>query len=297
MSFQQRVQFIGLLVGLLLLTSCHRQEAPPQADHPRLTPAVRLQDVIFRSAALDRDVQYRVILPKDIRAGTKLPVLYLLHGGGGGFRDWSNYSDIAQYAATGLILVMPEGDSSYYTNAVARPQDRYEDYLVNDLIVDVESRFPVAQQRSSRAIAGVSMGGFGAVKLALKHPELYTFAAGISSALDVPTRPFSIKRVGQWQQHRSIFGDWNGKVQKENDPYTLARTVDPTRIPYLYLSCGDKEGLLPANRNFVSILSERHFRFQFHVEHGGHDWNQWNMGLPKWLPSVLRSLSSAASSR
>ena len=65
-------------------------------------------------------------------------MLYLLHGGGGGFRDWSNYSDVAGYAERGLILVMPEGNSSYYTNSADRPQDRYEDYIVHDLIADVE---------------------------------------------------------------------------------------------------------------------------------------------------------------
>ena len=78
-------------------------------------------------------------------------MVYLLHGGGGGFRDWSNYSDVARFAEAGLLLVMPEGESSYYTNAVDPPQDRYEDYIVHDLIADVESRFPVATGRANIA--------------------------------------------------------------------------------------------------------------------------------------------------
>ncbi len=122
-------------------------------------------DVTFHSAALNRDMPYRAILPARIEPNQKLPVLYLLHGGGGGFRDWSNYSDVAGYAEHGLILVMPEGNSSYYTNSADRPQDRYEDYIVHDLIADVEQRFPAATDRAHRAIAGVSMGGFGAVVL------------------------------------------------------------------------------------------------------------------------------------
>lgn len=85
---------------------------------------------------------------------------------------------------------MPEGSSSYYTNAVDPPQDRYEDYIVNDLILDVERRFPVAPGRSNRAIVGISMGGFGAVKLALRHPDLFSFVGGISSAIDAPGAPF-----------------------------------------------------------------------------------------------------------
>jgi len=131
----------------------------PAADAPRLTSRVTLQDVSFRSAALGRDISYRVIQP--VGASKPLPVVYLLHGGGGGYRDWSNYSDVARYAESGLILVMPEGSSSYYTNAVDPPQDRYEDYIVHDLIADVQSRFAVAGGRSNRAIVGISMGGFG----------------------------------------------------------------------------------------------------------------------------------------
>jgi putative tributyrin esterase len=82
---------------------------------------------------------YRAVLPAQIASGQKLPVVYLLHGGGGGFHDWSNYSGVAQYAERGLILIMPEGNSSYYTNSVDHPQDRYEDYIVHDLIADVSA--------------------------------------------------------------------------------------------------------------------------------------------------------------
>lgn len=77
------------------------------------------------------------------------------------------------------------------------------------------------------------MGGYGAVALALKHPDLFVFAGGLSSALDVPTRPFSIKRIGQWRDYRAIFGPWKSNAGRENDPYTLARAADPAQGPYL----------------------------------------------------------------
>jgi len=148
-----------LCVFSLFLAACNRTEQEAQPDHPRLTPNVTMRDVAFRSAALNRDMQYRVVLPASIAAGVKLPVVYLLHGGGGNFRNWSNYSDVARFAERGLILVMPEGDESYYMNAAGRPRDRYEDYIVSDLIADIESKFPVAAGRANRAIVGVSMGG------------------------------------------------------------------------------------------------------------------------------------------
>jgi putative tributyrin esterase len=269
----------------LLMVACNREQVA-QSDRPRLTPNVAMRDVTFHSAALNRDMQYRVVLPASIAAGAKLPVVYLLHGVGGGFRDWSNYSDSARFAERGLILVMPQGNDSYFVNAAERPQDRYEDYIVNDLIADVEVRFPVAKGRGTRAIAGVSMGGFGAVKLALSHPELFVFAGAISPAVDVPSRPFSIKRIQQWWRHSSIFGRWGSQTRRNSDPFVLARSADPVKTPYLFLTCGNQEGLLPANRNFAALLEHRHFRYEFHVVPGGHDWNQWDQRLP----SVFRSL-------
>ena len=180
-----RIPRILAALCCLALSACHKK-AEPKPDHPRLTPNVIMHDVTFQSAALGREMTYRVIVPATIAASQKLPAVYLLHGGGGNFRDWSNYSDVARFAERGLILVMPEGNNSSYTNAVDRPNDRYEDYIAKDLISDVESKFPVSPDRSHRAVVGVSMGGFGAVNLALKHPDLFVFAAGIRTALDRP---------------------------------------------------------------------------------------------------------------
>ncbi|MBZ5532869.1 MAG: esterase family protein [Acidobacteriia bacterium] len=285
------------LIALALLVCCTKNASSPP-DHPRLTPGVIMRDVTFHNAALNRDMPYRVILPAKISSGQKLPVVYLLHGGGEGFRSWSNDSDVARFAEPhfaerGLILVMPEGHSSYYTNSADHQQERYEDYIVHDLIADVESKFPAAPGRASRAIIGVSMGGFGAVNMALKHPDLFFFAAGVSPAIDVPSRPFSIKRVDQWRHHSSIFGPWGSQTRRDNDPFVLARSAEPAKVPYLYLSCGDKEGLLPANRKFALLLDPRHLRYEFHVNPGGHDWNQWNAHLDRIFASLVEHMAKA----
>jgi putative tributyrin esterase len=277
---------IACICAVLLFTACTRKErvAP---DNPRLTSWVEMHDVSFYSAALNRDMPYRVILPKNIGANTKLPTVYLLHGSDGGFRDWSNNSDVAKFAERGLILVMPEGNDSYFVNAAERPQDRYEDYIVNDLIADVEKRFQAAEDRAHRAVVGVSMGGYGAVKLSFSHPDLFVFAAGISPAVDVPSRPFSIKRIQQWRRHSRIFGSWGSQTRRNGDPFVLARSADPAKIPYLYLTCGQQEGLLAPNNAFNTLLESRHFRHEFHVVPGGHNWNQWNERLPNVFQSLL----------
>jgi S-formylglutathione hydrolase FrmB len=285
--FLQRLLFALSLVSLsFTIVSCRPRQSS-SADAPRLTPNVSLQDVTFHSASLDRDIQYRVILPKPVATNQKYSAIYLLHGGGGNFRDWSNYSDAYKLAERGFILIMPEGHSSYYTNAASRPKDRYEDYITKDLISDVEQRFPVAPDRSNRAILGVSMGGFGAIKLALVHPDLYAFAGGLSPALDAPSRPFSVKRIEQWNRFRAIFGAWQGQVQSDNDPFLLVKSVDPAKTPYIFLSCGEQEGLLSANNKFSELLKERNFQFEYHSTRGNHDWSQWN----NWLPTVSESLT------
>ena len=103
----------------------------------------------------------------------------------------------------------------------------------------------------------------------------------------MPTRPFSIKRVQQWRHHSSIFGPWGSSTRHDNDPFVLARSADPAKTPYLFLTCGEQEGLLPANREFAGLLAQRRFRYEFHTVSGGHDWNQWNA----WLPGLFKSLS------
>jgi putative tributyrin esterase len=283
----------GVLFAIvLLLSGCRKKDEAPPPDHPRLTANVSLRDITFHSAALNRDMQYRVIMPLNVPA-QKLPVVYLLHGGGGVFRDWSNYSDVARFAEARLILVMPEGASSYYTNAVDPPQDRYEDYIAQDVIADVESKFPAATGRANRAIAGVSMGGFGAVKLGLRHPELFMFVGGMSSAIDVPRRAFAFRRFHQSRHYESIFGVAGSQTRRDNDPMILVRSANPETAPYFFLTCGEQEGLLPANREFAGLLEQHHFRFEFHTVAGGHNWEQWNA----WLPGLFRSLAERMNAR
>ena len=285
-----RLRLASLVLLLFSSVACHK-ESPPPSDHPRLTPNVRMQDVSFHSASLQRDMPYRVILPTNFSPGQKLPVVYLLHGGAGTYRDWSNYSDVSQFAAQGLLLVMPQADESYYMNAAQRPADKYEDYITRDLVADVQRLFPAAADRGRRAIVGVSMGGFGAITLAMKHLDLYGFAAGISSAIDVPSRPFSLKRMSQYRGHAQIFGPWGSPTRKANDPYLLAASVDPAGMPYFYLTCGEQEGLLPANQRFAALLKKRGFKSEFHPGAGGHDWNQWNRRLPELFEKLQQQIA------
>ncbi|MGA3045795.1 MAG: alpha/beta hydrolase family protein [Terracidiphilus sp.] len=287
---------LPLIPLALSLISCHQaQQLLP--DHPRQFPGVAMQDVTFFSPALNRNMPYRVYLPAKPVSGQKFPVVYLLHGGNGGFRDWSNYSDVARYAAPdnsgGLILVMPEGAFSYYMNAAEKPEDKYETYIVNDLISDVEERFPAAKGREGRAIVGISMGGFAALKLALSRPDLFVYVAALSPSIDILHRGLSPKRLGEWWRIRTIFGPSNSETRRTSDPFLLVQSANPVQTPYLFMTAGEQEPLLEPNQRFAARLRDHHFSYEFHTKPGGHNWTQWDAQLPGCFESLFKHLHPA----
>ena len=278
---------------LFCFLGCQRTQERP--DSPRLFPAVRMRDVTFHSSALNRDMPYRVFLPAKLVPGQKLPVVYLLHGGdGGGFRDWSNESGIAAYVTRNLILVMPEGAFSYYMNAVEKQEDRYEDYVLRDLMTDVATRFPAADGRGSRAIIGISMGGFAAIKWALSRPDLFVFVGALSPSIEVLHRDLRIRSkipgIEEWLRIRTIFGPPGSESRRSSDPFVLVESARPDRTPYIYFTVGEQEPFLEPNRRFAQRLQERKFRFEFHTSPGIHNWSQWDEQIPGCFDSLLQHL-------
>ncbi len=253
-----------------------------------------MTDVAFHSAALGREVTYRVYLPANPIPGQKLPVVYLLHGGGEDYRDWSNESNAAQYAAKGFLLVMPDGDESYWMNEVGASREKYEDFVTKDLIADVQNRFPARTDRGGRAIVGLSMGGFAVIDYALVHPDLFAFAGALSPAIDVPFRPFNIRRIGQGMKFRRIFGPVGNRERAARNPFELLQFATPSAAPYLYITAGENEPLLGPIRRFVARLKQRGFAYEFHTKPGGHDWGEWNSQIPGCFASLESHLTNAA---
>ena len=274
------------LAALAVIAGCHREQLT-EAARPRSFPGVASKDVSFYSSALDRNMTYAVYMPKDSAAGTRFPVVYLLHGCGGSFRDWTSNSDVGDYALKGLILIAVDGDCSYYMNAALDRKERYEDYFVHDVLADVESRFPVLPGRENRAVVGVSMGGFAAVNLAFIRPDLFAFAGAISPAIDVPSRHFSWSRWSQSMRFRRVFGPTGSTMRVHDDPFVLVKTADPAKTPYLYVTAGKQEPLLGPILPFVAFLKQRNYAYEFHTKPGGHDWSEWASQVPGCLDSLL----------
>jgi S-formylglutathione hydrolase FrmB len=261
------------------------QAPPQQASH----------DVTFQSSALSRSIKYRVLLPGGYATSTeRYPVLYLLHGLDGHYDDWSTRTELAVRAARlPLIVVMPEGGDSWYTNA-DDGSGRFEDYIAADLIADVESRFRVIRARYGRAIAGLSMGGYGAIKIALKHPNLFAAAASLSGAFDAAEPAFAERFTAHTAEMGRIFGEPGGETRRANDIYAIAEAASAAGAPALYIACGTSDPLLASNRKLVEIVQRRAFAYEYHETPGAHSWDYWNGRLETLLPWTMRMLRTGA---
>src|ERR1041385_8493285 len=149
----------------------------------------RVETVRFQSKLVNTTLPYNVILPDDYDSSptTRYPVLYLLHGLTGHYSDWVARTNVADYASEyRLIVVTPEGNDGWYTDSATVATDKYESYILKELIPDVQQRYRTIEARYGRSIAGLSMGGYGAIKFGLKSPSTFVFAASMSGAFSAP---------------------------------------------------------------------------------------------------------------
>ncbi len=152
----------------------------------------------FRELKLDsklmkREMPYRVILPvgyENSNEKTFYPVIYLLHGLTGHYNNWTDSTKLVEYAKNyKFIIVTPEGANGWYSDSVSAPNDKYESYIIQELIPEIEKKFRAKTDRENRVIAGLSMGGFGAMKFGLKYPEKFRLIGSFSGALGIVPIP------------------------------------------------------------------------------------------------------------
>ena len=213
------------------------------------------------------------------------PVLFLLHGLHSNYSAWSRYSSVERYACEkGLAVVMPDAGRSFYTNM--RYGYRYFDFFSQELPEVANRLFPLSRDRSQRFIAGLSMGGYGAFKLALSHPEQYAAAASLSGALSLTQIEDPDPLLPEWP---IIFGDNSKIVNSEDDLLYLAkRYYQQKQFPLrLFQCCGTEDFLYQSNQHFLKNGNELGLNLHYEESPGGHEWQYWDEQIKRvieWLP-------------
>ncbi len=277
----------------VLLTTVTFIARPVRAETPS-----RVETVVLKSAMLGASVSYNVVLPPDYAQspGTRYPVLYLLHGLSDHYSTWVLRTNLVDHATPyRLIVVTPEGNNGWYTDSATVPADRYESYLLEELIPHAQSRYCTLEEGYARGVAGLSMGGYGALKLALKHPQDFAFAASMSGALGAAR--YAEKDGGGWplvwQSVSQAFGPEDSPTRAGNDLFALVRGLSPDRLrglPYLYLDCGTEDGLVESNLAFAGLLLEKKIPHEYRQEPGVHNWERWDRQIREVLEQAAQKL-------
>lgn len=274
-AFRRPERAALLLVALVLaLAGMADAQAAPVPD----TARVRIVSI---PGSLPQPRNAVVVLPDGYhRSARRYPVLYLLHGHDGGHRNWMERTNLLAYTARlALIVVLPDAGNSWYTNSSARPDERFEDYVGRDVPAFVDQNFRTLTFREARYVAGLSMGGYGALMLALKHPSRFSLAGSFSGALGA-TRSTTSPTV------MDAFGPAGSASRAENDLTALARDARGLDASYFYIDTGSADPVLSSNREFVRAAAERPLAYEYHEVPGAHTWEYWNRRLPVFLALV-----------
>jgi S-formylglutathione hydrolase FrmB len=209
------------------------------------------------------------------------PVLYLLHGLSDDHSAWTRYTSIERYAADrGLAVVMPAVHRSFYADEAQG--HRYWTFVSEELPRVVESFFRISPRREDTFVAGLSMGGYGALKLALSQPERFAAAASLSGAVDVRSMASRPERA---EIVRRVFGD---EFKPSDDLYQLLAAADPATLPRLFIACGTEEERLPeANTRLIEQARARGIEVTTDFRPGVHEWGLWDdviQDVIAWLP-------------
>jgi putative tributyrin esterase len=212
------------------------------------------------------------------------PVLYLLHGLSDDDTVWVRRTSIERYVAPlGLAVVMPQVHRSFYTDEAYGL--RFWTFVSEELPEIVGRFFRVSQAREDTFVAGLSMGGYGALKLALRQPARFAAAASLSGALDVADLARS-NRQEDPMLWRRVFGE--RRVQgSDDDLFALVARAKPDSLPALHVSCGTEDYLIASNRAFIEACRARRVAVSTIFDPGEHEWGYWDARIQDvlaWLP-------------
>jgi S-formylglutathione hydrolase FrmB len=287
------IAILSLIITIVANTAaCHMprsvEQQPAQTSTTMPSTELGIEYSSLSSAALGKELKYAVMLPPSYKTDAKrrYPVLYFLHGmfgNEGEFERRGVAAAVAHLREQGLIgefiIVAPAGGNSFYLNA--KNGVRYEDAIVQDLIPHIEKTYRALGTREGRAIQGISMGGWGAMMLAFKHPEMFSSVTTHSAALfaELP-HPTGNDRRSQFMLQ--IIGNIFGTPPDEE----FFRSVNPIYLAdanaaaikksglKIYFDCGeqDRYGFQESNKQFDERLTKLGIAHEFHLYPGNHGW-------------------------
>lgn len=217
-----------------------------------------------------------VILPDAYREGDKrFPTVYLLHGWSGNDTDWASKSSVGELAdAYGLIIVMPDGGyDKWYVDSPVSPGDKYETYVGQEVVAFVDQRFRTLPEKNARAITGLSMGGFGALHIALNHAATFGAAGSISGGVDPREFPKNWNIAGAFGDPVRNAGYWDNQAIINNAQGFIDGGIA------LAIDCGVDDFFVPSNRKLHQRLLELKVSHDYSERPGGHTWDYWSNAI------------------
>ncbi|WP_229376235.1 alpha/beta hydrolase [Fibrella aquatilis] len=230
---------------------------------------------------MNRTVKCVVITPDRYASAPadRFPVVYLLHGFGGSHRDWiGNLPELATYADRyGIIIACPDAQNSWYLDSPINPVMRYETFMTTELIPYLDTQYRTLADRQHRAITGLSMGGHGALYLAVRHRDLYSQAGSLSGGVDF--RPFP----GNWEI-KGLLGEEpaNQAVWDKNVVINVIESLQTGELR-LMIDCGTDDFFTTVNRNLHQKLLQRNIAHDYVERPGGHTWDYWRNNIESHL--------------
>ena len=255
-----------------------------------------LLEVTVHSQTLNREVDFLVILPENTegmigmesRESACCPTLYLLHGMSDDHTIWLRRTNIERYAGEkGLAVVMPAADLSFYTNQAMG--EAYWDFISDELPRLCRAMFPqMSARREDTFVAGLSMGGYGALKCGLRAGDTFSYAAGLSSCADIVdlVKHGSLAQKVFWQD---LFGDLSKLPGSFNDLFAAAKDQAEGKNPEvkLYMWCGTEDFLYAQNVKLRNHMVKLGLPLTYEESPGTHAWQYWDEKIQtvlNWLP-------------
>jgi S-formylglutathione hydrolase FrmB len=254
--------------------------------------AGQVDTISIHSAAMNKDIKCVVIAPANKPAQTHWSSVYLLHGHSGNYAQWPSLAPqlTAEADEFGILFICPDGGyDSWYFDSPIDPAIRYETFITRELIPFVDAHYPTAADRTHRAITGLSMGGHGALYLAIRHKDLFGAAGSTSGGVDF--RPFpdnwGIKKdLGDYATHQALW-----------DSHTVVGNAGTLRNGELKLifDCGTDDFFLPVNRTLHQLLLALKIDHDYTERPGGHNSAYWHNSIDYQVLFFHKYFTSAAS--